>query len=52
MAYVIVKQGSYSLQDPVRKGGSDDGEENHTKKRAAGLVEYGASQTHPRVVLN
>ena len=41
MAYVIVKQVSYSLQDPVRKGGSDDGEEKYIQNRSGGLVEYG-----------
>jgi hypothetical protein len=39
MEYVLVKHGYYSSHDPVRKGGSDEGEEK-TKSRAV-VIEYG-----------
>ena len=38
MEYVLVKHGYYSSHDPVRKGGSDEGEEK-TKSRAV-VIEY------------
>ena len=41
MAYVIVKQGSYSSHDLVRKGGSDEEGEEEPKNRAGGLLSTG-----------
>ncbi len=38
MGYAVVRQGSYSLQDPSRKGGSDVG---HNPKKSGWVVEYG-----------
>ncbi len=39
MAYVLIWQGSYSLQDPSRKGGSDEGVK--ARKKSWCVVEYG-----------
>jgi hypothetical protein len=39
MEYVVVRHGSYSLYNPVRKGGSDEGEEKPQNK--AVVIEYG-----------
>ncbi len=38
MEYVVVRHGSYGLHDPVRKGGSDEGEENPESR--AVVIEY------------
>jgi hypothetical protein len=37
--YVVVRHGSYGLQDPVRKGGSDEGEKK--PKTRAVVIKYG-----------
>ncbi len=39
MEFVVVRHSSYGLHDPVRKGGSDEGEEK-SKSRAV-VIEYG-----------
>ena len=38
MAYVIARRGSYGSHDPVRKGGSDEGEEK-PKNRAVVMLD-------------
>ena len=41
MVYALVRQGSYSLQDPLRKGGSDEAVGSVPKKSCEGLSTEG-----------